>query len=156
MYIQNVLSTIYIDCLLKMTKASYISIAIIESVLYTVSVNAPLSSSSSLLLTPVFILLVKGKVQFEVRAEGGEDEGGMGVASIKVNGVEHCPQKPGHNVVVLDPTGEVYEAKNFNTNSGEGPALGKYLDNLPEDHVVLIATQGVTGREQGKWGSCCY
>ena len=93
-----------------------------------------------------------GKVQFEVRADGGEDEGGMGEASIKVNGVEHCPKKVGHNVVVLDPTGDVVAAKNFNTNSGEGLALGKFLDELPEDHVVLVATQGVNGREQGE---CC-
>ena len=98
----------------------------------------------------VLFLLVIGKVQFEVRAEGGEDEGGMGVSSIKVNGVEHCPRKVGHNVVVLDPTGEVFAAKNFNTNAGEGPALGQFLDQLPEDHVVLVATQGVNGREQGK------
>ena len=88
-------------------------------------------------------------MQFEVRAEGGEDEGGMGVSSIKVNGVEHCPRKVGHNVVVLDPIGDVVAAKNFNTNAGEGPALGQFLDQLPEDHVVLVATQGVNGREQG-------
>lgn len=84
-----------------------------------------------------------------MRAEGGEDEGGMGVSSIKVNGEEHCPRKVGHNVVVLDPIGEVVAAKNFNTNAGEGPALGQFLDQLPEDHVVLVATQGVNGREQG-------
>lgn len=94
-------------------------------------------------------LKASGKVQFEVRAEGGEDEGGMGVSSIKINGVEHCPKKVGHNVVVLDPIGEVVAAKNFNTNSGEGPAMKQFLDQLPEDHVVLVASQGVSGREQG-------
>ena len=85
-----------------------------------------------------------------MRAEGGEDEGGMGVSSIKVNGVEHCPKKPGHNIVVLDPIGEVYAARNFNTNAGEGTAMGQFLDQLPEDHVVLVATQGLTSKEQGK------
>ncbi|XP_020626915.1 catenin alpha-2-like [Orbicella faveolata] len=94
-------------------------------------------------------LKASGRLQFEVRAEGGEDEGGMGVASIKVNGVEHCPKKPGHNIVVLDPIGDVYAARNFNTNSGEGAAMGQFLDELPEDHVVLVATQGLTSREQG-------
>ncbi|PFX19617.1 Catenin alpha-2 [Stylophora pistillata] len=94
-------------------------------------------------------LKASGKLQFEVRAEGGEDEGGMGVSSIKVNGVEHCPRKPGHNVVVLDPIGDVYAVRNFNTNSGEGPAMGQFLNQLPEDHVVLVATQELTSREQG-------
>ena len=88
-----------------------------------------------------------------MRAEGGEDEGGMGVSSIKVNGVEHCPRKPGHNVVVLDPIGDVYAVRNFNTNSGEGPAMGQFLNQLPEDHVVLVATQELTSREQGKGSS---
>ena len=97
-----------------------------------------------------FLIIILGKVQFEVRAEGGEDEGGMGTASIKVNGVEHCPRKVGHNVVVLDPSGDVCAVKNFNTNAGEGPALGQFLDQLPEDHVVLVATQGVNGKEQGE------
>lgn len=92
-----------------------------------------------------------GKVQFEVRAEGGEDEGGMGVSSIKINGVEHCPRKVGHNVVVLDLVGDVVAAKNFNTNSGEGPAMKQFLDQLPEDHVVLVASQGISGREQGMY-----
>ena len=74
------------------------------------------------------------------------------MASIKVNGVEHCPKKPGHNVVVLDPIGDVYAARNFNTNGGEGAAMGQFLDQLPEDHVVLVATQGITSKEQGR----CY
>ena len=91
-----------------------------------------------------------------MRAEGGEDEGGMGVSSIKVNGVEHCPRKVGHNVVVLDPIGEVVAAKNFNTNAGEGPAMKQFLDQLPEDHVVLVATQGVNGREQGMYIATTY
>lgn len=97
----------------------------------------------------IYMLFIPGKVQFEVRAEGGEDEGGMGVSSIKVNGVEHCPRKVGHNVVVLDPVGEVVASKNFNTNAGEGVAMGQFLNQLPEDHVVLVATQGINGREQG-------
>ena len=96
-----------------------------------------------------------GKVQFEVLADGGEDEGGIGEASIKVNGVDYCPKKPGHNIVVLDPTGEVVVAKNFNTNAGQGAAMGQFLDEIPEEHVVLIATQGVTSKEQGRPFRCC-
>ena len=91
-----------------------------------------------------------GKVQFRVLADGGEDEGGVGVATIEVNGVDYCTKKPGHNVVVLDPTGEVVVAKNFNTNAGQGKAMAQFLDEIPEEHVVLIATQGVNGKEQGE------
>ena len=84
-------------------------------------------------------------MQFEVRGEGGDDEGGMGTASIRVNGQEYCPKKRGHNVVVLDPCGEVVAAKVFNTNSAyEARAMAQFLDGLPEDHVVLSATQDTT------------
>lgn len=92
---------------------------------------------------------ITGKIQFALRGEGGDDEGGLGQASIMVNGVEYCPNKPGHNIVVLDPTGELFEVKNFNTNAGEGPDMARYLDSLPDDHVVLVATQDLNGREQG-------
>ncbi|KAK3704830.1 hypothetical protein QZH41_005032 [Actinostola sp. cb2023] len=94
-------------------------------------------------------LKASGKVQFALRGEGGNDEGGLGRASIVVNGIEYCPNKPGHNVVVLDPTGELVEVKNFNTNAGEGPDMARFLDALPDDHVVLVASQDLNGKEQG-------
>ncbi|XP_031564401.1 catenin alpha-2-like [Actinia tenebrosa] len=94
-------------------------------------------------------LKASGKVQFALRAEGGDDEGGLGRASILVNGTEYCPNKPGHNIVVLDPTGEIVHVKNFNTNAGQGPDMAKFLEELPDDHVVLVATNNVTGKEQG-------
>ena len=88
-----------------------------------------------------------GKVQFEVRGEGGDDEAGMGTASIRVNGQEYCPKKRGHNVVVLDPCGELVVAKAFNTSSpNEARAMAQFLDELPEDHVVLAATQDTTSK----------
>lgn len=90
-----------------------------------------------------------GKVQFALRGEGGDDEGGLGRASIVVNGMEYCPNKPGHNIVVLDPVGEMVEVKNFNTNAGEGPEMARFLDSLPDDHVVLVASQDLNGKEQG-------
>jgi hypothetical protein len=93
-----------------------------------------------------------GKVQFALRGEGGDDEGGLGRASMQVNGVEYCPNKPGHNIIVLDPTGEIVHVKNFNTNAGEGPDMARFLEELPDDHVVLVATNNVTGKEQG----VCY
>jgi hypothetical protein len=71
----------------------------------------------------------------------------MGVASIKVNGVEYCHKKTGHNVVVLDPAGQFVASRNFDTTTQEGGvAMGRFLDELPEDHIVLIATQETTGR----------
>ena len=72
----------------------------------------------------------------------------MGVASIKVNGVEYCHKKLGHNVVVLDPAGQFVASRNFDTTTQEGGvAMGRFLDELPEDHIVLIATQETTGSQ---------
>lgn len=91
-------------------------------------------------------LQAAGKVHYDIRASGGDDIGGMGVASIKVNGVEYCPKRIGHNVVVLDPAGQYVTSRNFDTTTREGgAAMGKFLDDLPEDHIVLIATQETTG-----------
>lgn len=56
--------------------------------------------------------------------EGGEDEGGMGVVFIKVNGVEYCFKKFGYNIVVFDLIGDVYVVRNFNINFGEGVVMG--------------------------------
>lgn len=68
------------------------------------------------------------------------------MASIKVNGVEYCHKRLGHNVVVLDPAGQFVASRNFDTSTPEGGiAMGRFLDELPEDHVVLIATQETTG-----------
>ena len=94
-----------------------------------------------------------GKVHYDVRATGGDDIGGMGVASIKVNGVEYCPKKLGHNVVVLDPAGHFVTSRSFDTTTREGgTAMGKFLDDLPEDHIVLIATQETTGKGKVRVG----
>ncbi|XP_028414979.1 catenin alpha-2-like [Dendronephthya gigantea] len=91
-------------------------------------------------------LQAAGKVHYDIRASGGDDIGGMGVASIKVNGVEYCHKRLGHNVVVLDPAGQFVASRNFDTTTQEGGvAMGRFLDDLPEDHIVLIATQETTG-----------
>ncbi|CAB4026103.1 catenin alpha-2-like [Paramuricea clavata] len=91
-------------------------------------------------------LQAAGKVHYDIRASGGDDIGGMGVASIKVNGVEYCHKRLGHNVVVLDPAGQFVASRNFDTTTQEGGvAMGRFLDELPEDHIVLIATQDTTG-----------
>ncbi|XP_057306663.1 catenin alpha-2-like isoform X2 [Hydractinia symbiolongicarpus] len=87
-----------------------------------------------------------GKVQFELHSEGRDDPGCQGIASIVVNGVEHCPKKQGHNVVVLDKVGDVISTKAFDTaEHREGAAMSKYLEDIPEDHVALIAVQGTSG-----------
>ena len=103
---------------------------------------------SSLFLMLFLLLKFSGKVHYDIRASGGDDIGGMGVASIKVNGVEYCHKRLGHNVVVLDPAGQFVATRNFDTTTQEGGvAMGRFLDELPEDHIVLIATQETTGRQ---------
>ena len=102
---------------------------------------------SSLFLMLFLLLKFSGKVHYDIRASGGDDIGGMGVASIKVNGVEYCHKRLGHNVVVLDPAGQFVATRNFDTTQEGGVAMGRFLDELPEDHIVLIATQETTGRQ---------
>ena len=88
-----------------------------------------------------------GKVQFEIHSEGGDDPGVKGEASIIVNGIECCPRKKGHNVVVLDEIGNVVATRSFNTvEPSEGMAMAKFLDEIPEQHIALIAVQDTTGK----------
>ena len=87
-----------------------------------------------------------GKVQFEIHSEGGDDPSAKGEASIVVNGIECCPKRKGHNVVVLDEIGNIVATRSFNTvESSEGMAMAKFLDDIPEEHIALIAVQDTTG-----------
>jgi len=87
-----------------------------------------------------------GKIQFEVHSEAIDDPGCKGKSHIVVNGVDYCPHKSGHNVVVLDQCGNTVKQQAFDTTlHREGVAMAKFLDEIPEDHVVLIAVQGTGG-----------
>ena len=86
-----------------------------------------------------------------ILAEGADDHKATGRSSIRVNGVERCPMQRGHNVVVLDSAGNFVMATHFDTadpSKGEGVKMAKFLDTLPQERMVLIATQGTTG---DKW-----
>ena len=88
-----------------------------------------------------------GKVQFEVHSEAADDPDCSIQSSIMVNGIEYCPMKRGHNVVVLDQIGSVVSAHAFDTTEpAEGTRMSKFLDDIPADHVVLIAVQDTTGK----------
>lgn len=92
------------------------------------------------------ILLFTGKVQFELHSEALDDPGRRGRSSIMVNGVEYCPRKRGHNVVVLDEVGTVVSVQSFDTSDENGGiAFAKFLDEIPKEHVALIAVQDTTG-----------
>ena len=63
-----------------------------------------------------------------------------------MNGVDYCPHKRGHNIVVLDECGTVVDQRAFDTTKyQEGVSMATYLDAIPGDHVVLIAVQQTTG-----------
>ena len=85
-------------------------------------------------------------MQFEIHSEGGDDPGAKGEASIVVNGIECCPKRKGHNVVVLDEIGNIVATRSFNTvEPSEGMAMAKFLEDIPEEHIALIAVQDTTG-----------
>ena len=86
-------------------------------------------------------------MQFEIHSEGGDDPGVKGEASIVVNGIECCPKRKGHNIVVLDEIGNVVATRSFNTTDPqEGMAMAKFLEEIPEEHIALIAVQDTTGK----------
>ena len=91
-------------------------------------------------------IYVSGKIQYEVHSEGLDDLGCTGDSYIIVNGVDYCPHKRGHNIVVLDECGTVVDQRAFDTTKyQEGVSMATYLDAIPDDHVVLIAVQETTG-----------
>lgn len=88
-----------------------------------------------------------GKVQFEIHSQGGDDPNVKGEASIIVNGIECCPKRKGHNIVVLDEIGNIVATRSFNTSEpSEGMAMASFLDEIPDEHIALIAVQDTTGK----------
>ena len=104
-----------------------------------------------------FLLLIHhtyfltGLVKVNIVAEGEDDPKATGRTSIKVNGIERSPMMRGHNIVVLDSDRNFIMAANFDTadsTKGEGVKMAKFLQQLPQERIVLIGTQGTTG---GYW-----
>ena len=90
-------------------------------------------------------------MKVNIVAEGEDDPKATGRTSIKVNGIERSPMMRGHNIVVLDSDKNFIMAANFDTadsTKGEGVKMAKFLQQLPQERIVLIGTQGTTG---GYW-----
>jgi hypothetical protein len=90
-----------------------------------------------------------GKIKIVIRAEGSDDPDKQGHCSIRVNGVDRSARVRGHNLVVLDDSGNFITSKSFDTgdtSKDEGSAMAKFLDNLPNERIVLIATQDTKGK----------
>ena len=82
-----------------------------------------------------------------MHSEGLDDPGCRGLASIMVNGVEYCLRKRGHNVVVLDQCGSVVSSENFDTTQQkESESMARFLNDIPKDHIALVAVQETTGK----------
>lgn len=99
-------------------------------------------------ITPIS-MISPGLVRVAIVAEGEDDPKGTGRTSIKVNSIERSPMQRGHNVVVLDSDKNFIMAANFDTadsTKGEGVRMAKFLTQLPQERIVLIGTQGTTGK----------
>ena len=96
---------------------------------------------------------LSGKIQYEVHSEGLDDPGCTGDSYIIVNGVDYCPHKRGHNVVVLDQCGKVVDQRAFDTTKyEEGVAMAKFLDAMPDGYIVLMAVQETGGKFFSSFG----
>lgn len=87
-------------------------------------------------------------MKVNIVAEGEDDPKATGRTSIKVNGIERSPMMRGHNIVVLDSDRNFIMAANFDTadsTKGEGVKMATFLQQLPQERIVLIGTQGTTG-----------
>ena len=136
--------------LLLLKKVCVFSIQL-RSVSNTSTKNTMVKSFSLLLLKLVFnsFLISAGLVKVAIVAEGEDDPKGTGRTSIKVNGIERSPMQRGHNVVVLDSDRNFIMAANFDTadpSKGEGVKMANFLQQLPQERIVLIGTQGTTGK----------
>jgi hypothetical protein len=90
-----------------------------------------------------------GKIKIVIRAEGSDDPDKQGYCSIKVNGVERSSRVRGHNLVVLDDSGNFITSSSFDTGDAskdEGIAMAKFLDGLPNERIVFISTQDTKGK----------
>lgn len=94
------------------------------------------------------LCFASGKIKITIIAEGADDPNATGKTSIRVNGIERSQFQRGHNVVVLDNAGNFIMSTHFDTaesSKGEGVKMARFLENLPQERMVLMATQGTTG-----------
>ncbi|XP_048578745.1 uncharacterized protein LOC5515625 [Nematostella vectensis] len=64
--------------------------------------------------------------------------------SVMVNGMEYCPNKPGHNLVALNvSSGEFLATANFNTQSDEsaGNNMSHFIDGLENGTMVVVVVK---------------
>lgn len=48
--------------------------------------------------------------------------------------------------MVLDAIGDIMEVRSFDTEkASEGVAMARFLDDIPEGHIALVAVQDTTG-----------
>ena len=95
--------------------------------------------------------MLPGKILIEIRAEGCEDHPYMRISSVKVNSIERSPMGRGMNVVILDSAGNYLMSKNFDTADpyhaiGEGKRMSKFLDELPSERLVCVASLESVGK----------
>ena len=98
---------------------------------------------------------ITGKIKIVLRGEGSDDPNKLGYCSIKVNGVERSMKHRGHNVVVLDDSGNFVTSKCFDTgdaSKNEGVEMQRFLDGLPNERIVLFATQDTKGMQYYRRG----
>jgi hypothetical protein len=76
-----------------------------------------------------------------VIVSGGQPHGD--VASIRVNGVEHAPNRRGYNLLAREPAGRLLGAEAFDTFHDPGAAgrLARWLEALPAETIVAGAVK---------------
>ena len=59
--------------------------------------------------------------------------------------------------MVLDAIGDTVEVKSFDTEKvSEGVAMAKFLNDIPEEHIALIAVQDTSGESEFFIGGTMY
>ena len=59
--------------------------------------------------------------------------------------------------MVLDAIGDTVEVKSFDTEKvSEGVAMAKFLNDIPEEHIALIAVQDTSGESEVFIGGTMY
>ena len=91
------------------------------------------------------IFFILGNIHVSIQAEGCEDVPYERISSIKINSIERSPTGRGMNVVVLDKAGNYLLSKNFDTADpyhavNEGKRMARFLDGLPNEQIVAIAS----------------
>ena len=94
--------------------------------------------------------MFSGKIRVDIHSEGSEDTDFQGIGSVKINTIERSLAGRGSNVVVLDKAGNYLASKTFDTchpqhGANEGKRMGKFLQDLPVERIVAIATKDNCG-----------